>query len=666
MKLRITLLCYLFFIVITNAQIINEAPYILTVDELKNWTIDGTTASDDLVVTEPLAERFINLDTQFKPDLSNESGIAWLPDGMNNFGNYFGEQSQFNLYNFTHWAYIDKLIWFGGTADQTVQLPSAPWTNTAHKNGVKVLGNIFFAPNAFGGSTATLNNFLEKNDEENFVVLPILIEIMEYYGFDGWFINEETSTNTSTALLMQEFLGELTTAVEAVGKEVMWYDAMRLNGSVGWQNRLNTLNSPFVQDDADGDGTNGFEKRVSSSIFINFFWSGSGFPNASRDRAETIERSEFDVFTGADVWPGRNQARFESGGNSWMSALHQNENTPYTSLGVFAPNAIYNNAEYSNFNNDPDDVARFYSEERHMFSGLDRNPRLEDVSGFKGYANWIPASSTIITLPFQSNFNTGHGHSRYIQGSQISDSDWHNIDEQDILPTWQFAFSEGSGFEANYDFGKAFEGGSSLLVEGDLITNTPVDLLLYKTKLTVASNTKVDLIANQPGIEGASVSVTLTFSDTSVGEAIFFLPETSGNFWQGRSFELDEFIGEEIATIGLRFLATSDVNNYTVNVGEIKVHNGEALSIASNDLIGTPSVQLTNLSNLILASVRGLSPKVLPFEVLDVSGKTIHRGIIPQDETESFSLPTEAMASGVYLLQVTDGNTTVIGKFIKL
>ncbi len=295
----------------TYSQIINDVPYILTIDELKNWTESGTTADPILIATEDLATRFISTNTQVNPNLSNSLNIAYLPDGMNNFANYGVEQSQFNLYNFTHWSYIDKLIWFGGTASQSVQLPSAPWTNAAHKNGVKVLGNIFFAPTAFGGSTNTILNFLEQDSGGDFVVIPILINIMQYYNFDGWFVNQETSTNTSTALLMQEFLGDLTVAVEAEGKEVMWYDAMRLNGNVGWQNRLNSTNSPFVQDDADGNSSNGFEKRVSSSIFINFFWP-SWYPNSSNARANTIGRSEFDVFTGVDLWPGRNQSNFET------------------------------------------------------------------------------------------------------------------------------------------------------------------------------------------------------------------------------------------------------------------------------------------------------------------------------------------------------------------
>ena len=231
MRKKITLLSLLFCGSVFS-QIINTAPYILTVDELKVWTPDGPTASTDLISNVPLAVRFTNPDTQFNPALNNMQ-VAYLPDGMNNFGNYYGEQSQFNLYNFTHWAYIDKLVWFGGTSSQSVQIPSSPWANAAHKNGVKIFGNVFFSPTAFGGSTATLQNFLEQDVNGQFVAIPKLVAIMQYYHFDGWFINQETATNATVAASMHDFVRDLTTAVEAVGKEVMWYDAMVLSGAVG-------------------------------------------------------------------------------------------------------------------------------------------------------------------------------------------------------------------------------------------------------------------------------------------------------------------------------------------------------------------------------------------------------------------------------------------------
>jgi len=46
-----------------------------------------------------------------------------------------------------------------------------------------------------------------------------------------------------------------------------------------------------------------------------------------------------------------------------MSDLFENDSTAFTSLGLFAVNCLFNNGEYSAFNNDPDDVDNFYSQE---------------------------------------------------------------------------------------------------------------------------------------------------------------------------------------------------------------------------------------------------------------------------------------------------------------
>ncbi len=654
---KITLLLFLAFSTILTAQIINEPPYILTVDELKDWTQNGPTADPSLISTVELAPRFLNPDTQFNSDLPNDMEIAYLPDGMNNFGNYGMEQSQFNLYNFTNWSYIDKLVWFGGTADQTVQLPSAPWANAAHQNGVKIMGNVFFAPNAFGGSTATVLNFLEQDSNDDFLAIPVMVDIMEYYNFDGWFINMETNTTSAAGQLMYDFVRDLTAEVEALGKEVMWYDAMLLNGSVNWQNRLTANNSVFVQNDEDGNSGNGFEQRVSSSIFINFFWNTMSFPLSSRDRADVIGRSSFEVFTGADVWPGRNQSPFQTGGNVWMSIVHENPTTPITSLGLFAPNCVYNNSIYSVFNNDPNDYANFYSEERHMFAGADRNPGLEDVSGFKGYANWIPATSTIQEMPFETNFNTGHGFKKFTEGVETSANPWHNMNDQDILPTWQFAFSEDNVLNATWDFNDAYNGGSSLKIDGELFANETIDLKLYKTKVLLTPDSKIDIVYNYGAVDDTRMSLILSFADNPSQETQVFVgsPDVAG--WYGRTFSLTAFSGRELATIGLRFNSADAITNYTINVGNLKVHEGVGLGTEDNE-IASSAVQVlypSNNSEQIVLEINWPVATTLKYTIYSLNGKSIATKAMLSNTTRQ-PIDTTNLSSDIYLLTVEDAN----------
>ena len=657
---KITLLALLLASIPSFAQIVNTAPYILTVDELKSWTQTGPTASADLIATVPLAERFTNTQTQFNPELNNNLQIAYLPDGMNNFGNYFGEQNQFNLYNFTHWAYIDKFVWFGGTSSQTIQIPSSPWANAAHRNGVKIYGDVFFSPTAFGGSTTTLQNFLEKDTEGHFIALPKMIAIMQYYKFDGWFINQETATTPAVAVLMQEFVKELTAQAEAFGKEIMWYDAMLLNGNVGWQNRLNANNSPFLQANLDGNAENGFEQRVSSSIFINFFWSNVAQVVASRTQAATIGRSSFDVFTGADIWPGRNQGNFMTNGNTFMTKLHEaGASIPITSLGLFATNCVYNSSVFTNFNNDPTDVNSFYDAENHLFAGADSNPGIVDATGFKGLSAWVPETS-VITSGFSTSFNTGHGTKKFNHGLQTAAEPWHDMNQQDLLPSWQWAFSQNGILSAKWDFDDAFYGGNSVKISGNLPANTPIDLMLYKTKIQTVQNGGVSVInfAFKSTAQGGSkIKLLLVFADDLTQKYEFpvdvsFVP----NVWNAADIPLtNAFAGREIAMIGVRFSSETAVANYDANIGYLAVNDVLLGTISQNTKTNFVTVSYPE-NNDVNFTINWPSASRINYTVSDLQGKLVKKENIELNKITNYSLNTSGWAAGTYFATFSDSN----------
>jgi endo-beta-N-acetylglucosaminidase D len=497
-----------------------------------------------------------------------------------------------------------------------------------------------------------------------------MIAMMQYYNFDGWFINEETATNATTAALMQDFVRDLTTQAEALGKEVMWYDAMRLNGAVGWQNRLNVNNSPFVQDDQDANGT--FETRVSSSIFINFFWSGTAYPTQSRTRSNLIGRSSYDVFTGVDIWPGRNQSNFEINGNTFMTNLHENVTTPFTSLGIFAPNCIYNNAVYSNFNNDPLDYASFYNAENRMFAGIDSNPRIVDATGFKGLSNWIPETTVISTVPFITNFSTGHGFKKFNAGLETSSASWHNMNEQDILPSWQFAFSENGILTAEWDFNDAYAKGNSLKISGNLPADTPVDLMLYKTKLNITGSLQVGLVFKSIIANNSNIKVLVVYADEpnqkyelSIGD--FFISINGWKFVEASSTPiLEGFPQREIAMIGLRFKSTTDIPNFEINIGE--VYTSEVLLSTNSQLKINNYVTVSypeNGNNSILFNINWPNSNQLKYTVTDLQGKIVAENNIAIKNTTAYSFPINGLAKGTYVVKFSDeSNRNEVQKII--
>ena len=178
---------------------------------LENWT----PASDPNAVFNrsnvPLVARFaptdaaspLNVNAHARPGEAKIATLSGFPTSRNPSQGTLVEHS--NAMSF--WQYTEDCVYFGGSAGEGLILaPSAPVIDAAHRNGVPVFGNVFFPPTAFGGRFAWVNDFLKKTGS-TFPVADKMIEVANYYGFDGWFINQETvGGNSTTATAMKDFL----------------------------------------------------------------------------------------------------------------------------------------------------------------------------------------------------------------------------------------------------------------------------------------------------------------------------------------------------------------------------------------------------------------------------------------------------------------------------
>ena len=99
----------------------------------------------------PLAARF----TPTPANPTARAGQARI-QSLVAFGPTAGNPSQgsatADYYAPTHWAYVDELVFWGGSSGEGLILaPNAPVVDAAHRHGVPVLGNIFLPPVAYGG-----------------------------------------------------------------------------------------------------------------------------------------------------------------------------------------------------------------------------------------------------------------------------------------------------------------------------------------------------------------------------------------------------------------------------------------------------------------------------------------------------------------------------------
>lgn len=230
--------------------------------------------------------------------------------------------------------------------------PSADVTDAAHKNGVPILGTIFFPQKAHGGKIEWLDTFLEKDEDGKFPIIDKLIEVAEVYGFDGWFINQETDTEVTSfddaaegkeseesneeglskehADLMKELIAQFKEEADD-SLEIMWYDSMTSEGKMDWQNALTDENSDYMVHEGE---------KLSDSMFLNFWWNTETLEEEellkkSKEKAEELEIDPYDLYAGIDV----QENGFETPAR-WNLFTDENDQ-PYTSLGLYVPSWTY-------------------------------------------------------------------------------------------------------------------------------------------------------------------------------------------------------------------------------------------------------------------------------------------------------------------------------------
>ncbi|WP_258171242.1 discoidin domain-containing protein [Paenibacillus sp. R14(2021)] len=500
----------------------------------------------------PLASRYtgyqVNPNVTLNPKLAALSSMADHTSGTPSQGS-----DQFNTYAFQYWQYTDLLVdWAGSSGEGIIVPPSADATDAAHKNGVPILGTIFYPPTAYGGKIDWVNDSLVQNPDGSFPFADKLIDVANYYGFDGWFINQETAGgNTATATKMQQMLKYLQLK-KPENMKIMWYDAMISSGFVSWQGALNANNKMFFQDNV----------KVSDSMFLDFRWSTSSL-SSSNATATSLGRSPYELYAGIDV-----EANGYNSFPRW-SSIFPSGGPAVTSLGLYRPDWAYKSSTGQ---------ADYYARENRFWVGPNGDPRrTAPGTSWPGIANYISDKTPVTSLPFVTNFNTGQGHKFAVNGEVLRTADWNNRSLQDVMPTWRWiADSAGTALKPDIDFANAYYGGSSLKISGDLSPANATQIKLYKSDLPVDSDTKLGIAFKlaDTSLTASHMQVGISFSDDSNQFVYLDAGDAPGGAWTTKSIPIGQYAGKRIAAIGLGFASDTVISGYSVNIGQLSVSDG--------------------------------------------------------------------------------------------
>lgn len=485
-------------------------------------------------------------------------------------------------HNPTYWQYIDMVIWWGGSAGEGIIVPpSAPVIDACHMNGVKILGNVFFPPQAYSGDPEWVEQMLTK-EGNTYPYAEKMYEIAKYYGFDGWFINEETYASTASDWV--EWIKYFYQCAEADGNHdmyIQWYDAsMYVNNALDIM--MANPNTSFFANYGSASKVTIEQNRshmenagVDMDAFFEKLYSGIGQAqggltgNAQNLQAcfpKTGHASSMQIFNPEEpIWKKVVEGILDTENNCGPTAYSAMET-------VFSNEARF----WTNAQNNPADIT-------------DRDQTYPNP--WPGLANAIQERSTIQSKPFVTAFSTGLGKHRFVNGEKRGTQDWYHRGMQNILPTWRWwvetTSSDKLTFSLNWD--DAYNFGTSVVVSGKLTANADHLTRLYKTNIAIENGDKVQLVyktANAGTIElkladktNPSSFTTFALNPTStsngwtIAEADISSITVKAGYSLGGAAKEDNFNiafvseNENIASVSDLQVSDDDTYTFTVNGG---------------------------------------------------------------------------------------------------
>ena len=455
---------------------------------------------------------------------------------------------EFKAYAFDYWQYLDSMVFWEGL------VPTPDVIDAGHRNGVPVYGTLFFN---WSNSIADQEKFaaaLKQDADGTFPIARKLVDLAKYYGFDGYFINQETTGELVEPLgeKMRQFMLYTKEYAAKVNHPIKyaWYDAMTYKYGRYHEDGLGDYNYQFMQKEGD--------KVPADQFFANFNWNKEKNDH-SVEMAKWLERSQYDIFAGLELQQGgsyKTKVKWD--------ALLDEKGKLRLSLGLFAPDTI------TSLGKTGED---YHKNEDIFFTGYQGDPTAQKPADkeWYGIANLVADRTPAVGRTFTTSFNTGHGRKWFVDGKVSKDSEWNYRSVSGVLPTWRWwQTSTGEKLRAEYDFTDAYNGGNSLKFSGDVAGKTDQDVNLYSTKLEVTENTKLR-VAHKGG-KGSKVYMAFsTTPDYKFEDADAWKELTLSDNWTNEEFDLSSLAGKTIYAVKLFFEHEGAVKDYQFNLGQLTI-----------------------------------------------------------------------------------------------
>ncbi|WP_245251022.1 endo-beta-N-acetylglucosaminidase [Paenibacillus turicensis] len=608
-----------------------------TSNHIANWSPQTDPDAELLRSRVPLQQRISPFAaTQANPSLTPSTQMMMV---AGDYGNAFIENApytnKFAQYHFNFWQYIDYYSYWHGTAtaytppqyyDDLAQkdwqqkwfefgmlnIPNPTYTDAAHKNGVKSLAGIFFSNNDRGQQT--YKQMLVKDAQGNFPVAEKLIEMANYFGFDGYFVNQEEMNPNVAVADIPDYIAFMKTLQQG-GLYVQWYDSLTTN------NGANTFTRTFTDNNISFLVDKQTKEKVSNSYFFDYGVGNSHINSATSylNQLNTQLGTNYNLYDVGFAGLEAGRDRFSSVNGTALSNKLKN-GIPQLSLSTLGADFVHAGLDEdmnlpwpSSRRTDNAYQWMTHLREQLWWSGPNVNPKnttnpsvnsVQDVYAdnryWPGMASVITERSVIGDSNFYTHFNTGHGLSYYKNGIVSNWDEWSNMSLQDVPVTWQWwQDTTGNRLTVDFDYGPkynlsgtnrynykqigGYQGGSSLVVQGQL--NAENFLRLYKTELDLNHNSKLSITFNKTSAtDGSEMAVGLVFADQPNSVIKVPIPNSGeqSNGWVTKELDLSAYASKKLVTFGLVFSPDqAGTANYQINIGELRIYDGSAITPAA-------------------------------------------------------------------------------------
>lgn len=196
-------------------------------------------------------------------------------------------------------------------------------------------------------------------------------------------------------------------------------------------------------------------------------------------------------------------------------------------------------------------------------------------STWLGMSRFFADKTPILSTPFVTSFNSGHGVGYYVNGELSRDNEWSYQSVQDVMPTWTWIIdSNGSKLDGGYDFTDAYNGGTSIQFYGDLDANKANDIMLYSTDVAVTDGMTLSLTAKNDDGKARLVAYYGDDSTASYEECetvAYDLTASEADTWTTTVVGISDHAGKTLYAIGLKVESDTAVSDYRINLGQLAI-----------------------------------------------------------------------------------------------